>query len=136
MLYQFTQSPAPACLCGRPLSHPLPASYTLIRKACNGPAVANKLWLMEKTCAMKRTRPRHVARTKSGTVAGETKPPSSQLGRFWRRYKDESRYQSSPFPFPPSRMNLFDKLHGDFISLLSMVGVIWLAVALVRYLLT
>ena len=52
---------------------------------------------------------------------------------FWRRYKDEARYQSSPFPFPPKRMSLFDKLHGDFIGLLSIVGAVWLIFAFIRY---
>jgi hypothetical protein len=30
-------------------------------------------------------------------------------------------------------MNLFDKLHTDFISIISMVGMAWLAIMLIGY---
>lgn len=59
--------------------------------------------------------------------------PKSQLGLAWQRYKDEPRYQSSPYPFRRRRMNLFDKLNSDFVALMSLVGVFWLAVLLIRY---
>lgn len=77
-----------------------------------------------------RRKPPRVAPTRGGF----RNKPSSALGRFWQRYQDEPRYQTSPFPFPRRRMTLFDKLHSDFISLVSIVGAIWLAVLLIRYL--
>ncbi|RWI90551.1 MAG: hypothetical protein EOR22_23715 [Mesorhizobium sp.] len=55
------------------------------------------------------------------------------VNRAWQRYKDEPRYQSSPYPFR-RRMNLFDKLNSDFVGLVSLIGAIWLAVLLIRYL--
>jgi len=49
----------------------------------------------------------------------------------WDRYRNNVEYQSSPFPFPPRRMTLFDKLHRDFIVLTSLVGAVWLIVMFV-----
>ncbi|RWD70287.1 hypothetical protein [Mesorhizobium sp.] len=57
----------------------------------------------------------------------------SRLEFAWQRYKDEPRYQAGPYPFRRRRMNLFDKLNSDFVALVSLVGGIWLAVRLIRY---
>jgi hypothetical protein len=40
---------------------------------------------------------------------------------------------ASAFPFPPRRKTLFDKLHDDFLALVSLVGMIGLIVMLIRY---
>jgi hypothetical protein len=46
----------------------------------------------------------------------------------WKEFKETPQYRSSPFPFPPLKMNLFEKLDSVFMALVMMVGIISLVI--------
>jgi hypothetical protein len=55
-----------------------------------------------------------------------TKPPSA-----WQRYKDRVEYTPSAFPIPPRRKSPFVKLHDDFVALVTLDGLGWMALKII-----
>lgn len=60
---------------------------------------------------------------------------SKSLYRMWTDYKEKPEYQTSVFPFPPRRKNLFDKVHDGLLGLITLGGIVWLAIKLINYML-
>ncbi|MER9223781.1 hypothetical protein NKI48_34045 [Mesorhizobium sp. M0644] len=59
--------------------------------------------------------------------------PKSALQSAWKKYKARVEYTPSPFPFPPKRKGLFEKLHDDFLALVVLGGVFWVIYKAVAY---
>jgi len=68
------------------------------------------------------------------TPQDKSKRVENSLQRAWRLYKEKAEYQTSAFPFQPRRKTLFDKLHDDFLAILTVIGLLGLILMLARYL--
>ncbi len=57
----------------------------------------------------------------------------TRFERWWREFKEKPEYQPSPFPFPPKRMTVADKLLQSFLVLAMILGSVRLLYWVIKY---